>query len=70
MPVFLIVRATYTEEVALGLFFSRVFGAGVAEIKWRRGRFQCEIPRELTPAELDEFKQSINSYHYELAGAS
>jgi len=46
--VIITVRATYTEEVALGAFFTRLFGAGNSEITWRRGRFQCEIPRLLT----------------------
>lgn len=63
------VRATYTEETALGIFFTRLFGVGTSEVTWRRGRFQCQIPRVLTTAELAEFKRSVNCYHYEIVGA-
>lgn len=59
-----IIRATYTEQNALELFLTSIFGQGTATVivrgscrerharvlimKWKRGRFHCTIPRGLT----------------------
>ena len=42
------VRATYTEEKALSRFLVGIFGRGAVQVVWKRGRFQCILPRPLT----------------------
>lgn len=59
-----IISARYTEQTNLELFLGHVFGYGQAMVKWKRGRFQCTLPRALTPAELDAFQTSVGFSHY------
>ncbi|RTE81318.1 hypothetical protein BHE90_004124 [Fusarium euwallaceae] len=47
MPT-IVVRATYTEQNALETFFTDIFGWGTVTVLWKRGTFQCSIPRQLT----------------------
>ncbi|KAM5521287.1 hypothetical protein FOXYSP1_15178 [Fusarium oxysporum f. sp. phaseoli] len=54
-----IVRATYTDQDALERFFANIFGQGGATVLWKRGRFQCKIPRELTEDETQKMKQVV-----------
>jgi len=42
------VRATYTEENALSDYLMGIFGWGKCDVIWKRGRFQCRMPRQLT----------------------
>jgi hypothetical protein len=54
-----IVRATYTEQTALETFFADLFGWGKAEVLWKRGRYQCTLPRRLTRPELDKLQRTV-----------
>ncbi|KAH3919718.1 hypothetical protein HBH56_017890 [Parastagonospora nodorum] len=59
-----IVSARYTEQNALEAFFGQVFGYGQARVTWTRGRFQCTLPRALTPTEVTSMKASVEETHY------
>ncbi|PMD23220.1 hypothetical protein NA56DRAFT_701497 [Hyaloscypha hepaticicola] len=65
MLVTIIVRTTYTEERALADFFTQTFGVGTCTILWKRGRFQCTIPRQLSADEVDQLKRAAQVEHYE-----
>jgi len=65
MAVTLFVRATYTEERALEKFFVDTFGWGKTTILWKRGRFQCTIPRPLLPKEELLLSEAVQREHYE-----
>ncbi|KAF8862499.1 hypothetical protein BDZ45DRAFT_739143 [Acephala macrosclerotiorum] len=64
MAVTVVVRATYTEERALETFFVQLFGWGKSTILWKRGRFQCTIPRPLRPDEVIQLKEAAQVEHY------
>ncbi|SPO05435.1 uncharacterized protein DNG_08122 [Cephalotrichum gorgonifer] len=51
------VRATYVEQYALERFFTGIFGVGTCMVIWKRGRFQCTIPRPLEPAEITNLQE-------------
>ncbi|KAH7345789.1 hypothetical protein BKA66DRAFT_478783 [Pyrenochaeta sp. MPI-SDFR-AT-0127] len=59
-----IVSARYIEQHALEAFFGQVFGYGKARVTWTRGRFQCTLPRALTPEEMESMKASVDFAHY------
>ncbi|TVY23265.1 hypothetical protein LHYA1_G007946 [Lachnellula hyalina] len=65
MAVIVIVRATYTEERTLETFFTQIFGWGKSTILWKRGRFQCTIPRQLRADEVTRLTEAAQVEHYE-----
>ncbi|KAH8746301.1 hypothetical protein F5882DRAFT_422861 [Hyaloscypha sp. PMI_1271] len=65
MAVTVVVRATYTEERALADFFTQTFGTGSCTILWKRGRFQCTIPRKLEANEVEKLWGAARVEHYE-----
>lgn len=58
------VRATYTDDKALQEFLVGLFGHGNVEVVWKRGRFQCTIPRPLSEAETVQMQTAVNISHY------
>ena len=66
------VRATYTEEAALAKFMVGIFGWGRVQIAWKRGRFQCTVPRRLNEVAsiLSYFCASMTSWLTELIPSS
>ncbi|KAH8802629.1 hypothetical protein F5884DRAFT_475256 [Xylogone sp. PMI_703] len=60
-----VVRATYAEQTALENFFTDLFGWGKTEVLWKRGRYQCTLPRRLTPQEVVKLQNVIKCEHYE-----
>lgn len=58
------IRATYTEQTALDAFFSELFGYGKASVLWKRGRFQCNIPRKLSQIEQQLLDKTVYAEHY------
>ncbi|KAH8779383.1 hypothetical protein BGZ57DRAFT_889865 [Hyaloscypha finlandica] len=64
-PVVAMVRATYTEQNALETFFTGLFGPGRAQVIWKRGRYQCTLPRPLQQDEIDKLQQTVHVEHYQ-----
>ncbi|KAF4634376.1 hypothetical protein G7Y89_g3741 [Cudoniella acicularis] len=64
MPI-AIVRATYTEQNALETFFTELFGWGKTEVLWKRGRYQCTLPRRMTQDEIEKLQQAVRVEHYD-----
>ncbi|SCO92075.1 uncharacterized protein FRV6_16203 [Fusarium oxysporum] len=61
-----IIRATYTEQNALELFLTSIFGQGTATVIWKRGRFHCTIPRGLTEDEKQRMTEVVMmAEHYQ-----
>ncbi|RSL95187.1 hypothetical protein CEP52_012205 [Fusarium oligoseptatum] len=64
MPT-IVVRATYTEQNALETFFTDIFGWGTVTVFWKRGTFQCSIPRQLTDVEKEKLQHVVSTEgHY------
>jgi len=61
----LIVRATYMEQNALEIFLTSLFGQGQSEVTWKRGRYQCTVPRRLTADEILKLKEVVPIEHYD-----
>ncbi|KAF2030940.1 hypothetical protein EK21DRAFT_111393 [Setomelanomma holmii] len=59
-----IVSARYMEQNAIEAFFGQIFGFGQARVMWTRGKFQCMLPRALTPTEMDSMRASVEFTHY------
>ncbi|TVY44093.1 hypothetical protein LOCC1_G006749 [Lachnellula occidentalis] len=67
MPVTVIVKAANTEERALEIFFSSIFGSWnfTILVRWISDRFQCTIPRPLRPDEITRLGEAAQVEHYE-----
>jgi hypothetical protein len=61
------VRATYTEEVKLQQFLTGLFGYGKTSVIWKRGRYQCTVPRRLTLEEIGRLREVVTIEHYDQA---
>ncbi|KAI0867319.1 hypothetical protein GGS24DRAFT_485982 [Hypoxylon argillaceum] len=61
----LYVRATYAEEDNLRRFLMELFGWGNYGIEWARGRWQCTVPRVLSPNEITRLRAAANFEHYQ-----
>ncbi|KAH8725465.1 hypothetical protein GQ44DRAFT_772133 [Phaeosphaeriaceae sp. PMI808] len=57
-----VLAAKYIEREALEDFLGDLFADGQAAYK--RGHFQCELPRRLTPKEMESLKGSVVFTHY------
>ncbi|OTA99817.1 hypothetical protein M426DRAFT_324801 [Hypoxylon sp. CI-4A] len=58
-------RARYTDETSLYDNLRKIFPTGIIQIRFQRGRFQCTIPRTLTPEEAENVHLAIEKEHYE-----
>ncbi|KAF2003562.1 hypothetical protein P154DRAFT_520134 [Amniculicola lignicola CBS 123094] len=59
------IHARYTDQTSLEDFLIRKFGLNSrTRIMWKRGKYQCDIPRLLTKNEIEELKQTVDFARY------
>ncbi|KAL8353090.1 hypothetical protein RB601_003105 [Gaeumannomyces tritici] len=60
-----LIHARYIDDFPLMTFLVRLFGANECEVEWKRGYYQCILPRGLKPRELEVLKQTVDYERYQ-----
>ena len=65
MAVTIPISGTYLDVQPLENFLVDLFGVGKVKVKWKRGKFQCTIPRLLKDEEMARLRIAVPEEHYQ-----